>query len=126
MSSLRDAVERLRERFEESLEELLADDESLVEVVVELDIPGSTRRRAYVGGEKLRFNGTTARTRVEPGIYRLIWDVQGTPNGEYRIAISAPAEAKWEPDPKKRLDTDGSDGGTHKFSVEAAEAGGET
>ncbi|HEX8695888.1 MAG TPA: hypothetical protein VF746_25960 [Longimicrobium sp.] len=116
MRKMDEIMDALRAGFEEMVEELKESArEDSVEVVVKLEVPGSDRRRAFVGGRRVRFDNGTGRISVAPGTYRLIWDVQGMPGTEYKVGITAPPPAAFER--TLTIGDGGDDGGTHKFQA---------
>lgn len=86
-----------------------------VEVRVEIKAP-SEAYQVFLGTTELLFDGSgTASHSVLPGVHYLFWTVFGGNGQTYRIKITAPEGAKWDPG---SLQIRGDhDIGAHEFTV---------
>lgn len=92
--------------------------EARKELVIEYEVPDSDFQELRLDGRRLRLVGGTARARVAAGTYRLHARGITQPDREYSIKITAPEEAKWIPDPKRRADSRGRINDLHRVVIE--------
>lgn len=94
---------------------------------VTLQIPGtsvtSIRAEPHAPGEAptpLSGSNGEFTAQLRPGKYVLVWRARGArPSTDYRIKITAPAEAAWEPNPPKRTTPQGNVAAQHTFTINA-------
>ena len=85
-----------------------------VTVTTDLNTNGSTVR---IDNDPLKVTGGSATAKdVEPGQHYLQWFGTAPPGTTYKIAITAPAEAKWESGTRKATPS-GALGGSKQFRV---------
>jgi len=84
-------------------------------VTVEMSAAGADALGARIDDEPLKFKDGKASRDVEAGIHFLQYFVLGPPGTTYRIAITSPAQSKWER--KGAVPGDGLTAGSKKFVV---------
>ena len=85
------------------------------QVTVKRTAPDDAAFRAHIDGVALTFKDGEATKNVSSGEHALTWFIHSAPGSKYSIAITAPAEAKFEH--KATIDGSLKDGGLHWFMI---------